>query len=104
MKGMKAWRYGLSLCVDMTETIHRLLECRVPRMYTVESDGSVNAEMRDGDAFLGTGVQTHRLTTSTQALQRRMSEEVISTLQQWFKNYERCKVCRTVDWQCVDDG
>ena len=88
----------LSVYTDMTDTIYRLLQCRVPRMYTVESDGSVNAEMRDGDTCLGTGVQTNRLATSTQALQRRMSEEVISTLQQWFKSYERCKVGPKVEW------
>lgn len=76
---------------DVTLSVHTLLESRVPRLYTVESDGSVGAEWLDGDVLLGSGIRLDRLMTSSHSLQSRMSEEVISTIQQWFKSYDRCK-------------
>ena len=79
----------------MSDSVHALMECRVPRLFTMESDGSVGAEMPDGDAYLGAGIQTQRLTSSSQDMKSRVSEEVVVTLQQWFKSYERCKVRQT---------
>ena len=83
--------------IDVTLSVRALLECRVPRMYTVESDGSVGAEPNDGDVLLGSGIELDLLTSTSQSLQTRMTDEVIITLQQWFKNYDRCKVMSKTD-------
>jgi len=80
---------------DVTSSVRSLLECRVPRLYTVETDGSVGAELLDGDAFLGSGIELDRLTSTSQSLQARMSEEVYGTIHQWFRSYERCKALLT---------
>lgn len=82
----------------MNKSVNILLETRVPRLYTMETDGSVGAELHDGDAYLGTGFQMGRLTTSSKTFQTRLDEEVIRPIQQWFKNYDRCKVLQN---RCV---
>eukprot|EP00210_Caulerpa_lentillifera_P001512 g1450.t1 len=76
---------------ELNNSVQKLLESRAPRLYTIESDGSVGAELRDGDEFLGMGIQTEKLSSGSQSLHQRMTDEVLISFQNWLKSYDVCK-------------
>lgn len=77
---------------DLTSTAEELLESRIPRLYKTEPDGTVVPEFPDSDTALAKGLQTRKLAASSQSMQQRMEEEILSNFETWFGVYENCKV------------
>eukprot|EP00210_Caulerpa_lentillifera_P007093 g6786.t1 len=77
---------------EWTSCAQKLLETRIPRLYSTEPDGTVSTEFPDNDELLAMGVKTDRLELSSQSMDKRMTEEVLNGFHNWFTVYETCRV------------